>query len=231
MGKLEKAQIFIMKVGSDKVKLDVDTDYAPIDVCFNPKEYSVEKGTDWEQSKAFDEAPMPEFKAPNPMTMSVTLQFDTYEERVSVREKYVKRIERLVLMNKTTGKPDKKNNKPPVLMFVWGKFAFKGVAESVSQKYTMFLTDGTPVRAECALKIRNVSSSSIDSDDKGQDPDRKKGLKSGQEKSYTVKDGDRLDLIAANELGDSSRWVEIAALSGIDDPTSIAAGDTLTLPG
>ena len=89
MGKLEKAQIFSMKVGSDKVKLDVDTDYAPIDVCFNPKEYSVEKGTDWEQSKAFDEAPMPEFKAPKPMTMSVTLQFDTYEDRVSVRGKYV----------------------------------------------------------------------------------------------------------------------------------------------
>lgn len=230
MGKLEKAQIFIMKVGSDKTTLSEDTDYAPIDVCFNPKEYSVEKGTDWEQSKAFDEAPMPEFKAPKPMTMSVTLQFDTYEERVSVREKYVKRIERLVLMNKTTGKPDKKNNKPPILMFVWGKFAFKGVAESVSQKYTMFLTDGTPVRAECALKIRNVSSSSIDSDDKGTD-DRKGGLQKGAEKQYAVKDGDRLDLIAANELGDSSRWVEIAALNSIDDPTTIKAGQSIKIPG
>lgn len=230
MGKLEKAQIFIMKVGSDKVSLTADTDYDPIDVCFNPKEYSVEKGADWEQSKAFDEAPMPEFKAPKPMTMSVTLQFDTYEERVSVREKYVKRIERLVLMNKTAGKPDKKNNKPPVLMFVWGKFAFKGVAESVSQKYTMFLTDGTPVRAECALKIRNVSSSSIDSDDKGTD-NRQKGLQKGAEKQYAVKDGDRLDLIAANELGDSSRWVEIAALNSIDDPTSIKAGQNLKIPG
>ncbi len=227
MGALEKAKIFIMTVGSSGIT--EDTAYDPIDVCFNPKEYSVEKGADWEQSKAFDEAPMPEFKAPKPMTMSVTLQFDTYEERVSVREKYVKRIERLVLMNKTAGKPDKKKNKPPVIMFVWGKFKFKGVAESVSQKYTMFLADGTPVRAECALKLRNVASSDLGDDDKN-DPDRKKGLTKGTQKSYTVKDGDRLDLIAASQLGDASRWVEIAALNSIDDPTAVKAGQTLQIP-
>lgn len=230
MGALEKAQIFIMKVGSDKSSLSTDDTYAPIDVCFNPKEYSVEKGTDWEQSKAFDEAPMPEFKSPKPMMLSVTLQFDTYEERVSVREKYVKRLERLVLMNKPASgqKADKTKNKPPMCMLVWGKFRFKGVVESLSQKYTMFLTDGTPVRAECAIKMRNVSSSSLEENDTS--GDRQKGLQKGQTKSYSVKDGDRLDLIAANELHDASRWTEIAALNNIDDPTSIQAGQTLTLP-
>lgn len=218
MGNLEKAQIFIM----DATGANKDTAYDPIDVCFNPKEYALDKGLDWEQSKALSEAPIPEFKAPKPMGLAVTLQFDTYEERVSVREKYVKRLERLVMMKKSggSGQPDKKANKPPIAMFVWGRFAFKGVAESLSQKYTMFLADGTPVRAECALKMRNVSDSTIDANDKA--GDRTKGLNKGTSRQYSVKDGDRLDLIAAKELGDPSRWIEIAALNGIDDPTKLS---------
>ena len=63
---------------------------------------------------------------------------------------------------------DKQKFRPPTILFIWGRFIFKGVVESLSQKYTMFLSDGTPVRAECALKIRNV----IDKQDRRrQEPD------------------------------------------------------------
>ena len=101
---------------------------------------------------------MPEFKSPTAMTLSVTLQFDTYEERVSVRDKYVRKLEKLTMM-KSKAKDDKdvKNHAPPLVRFCWGKLNFKGVIVSLSQKYTMFLSDGTPVRAEVALKIQNVS--------------------------------------------------------------------------
>jgi Contractile injection system tube protein len=33
---------------------------------------------------------------------------------------------------------------------------FEGVIESISTKYTMFLFDGTPVRATCRLAIREA---------------------------------------------------------------------------
>jgi hypothetical protein len=93
----------------------------------------------------------------------------------------------------------------------------------------MFLSDGTPVRAECALKIRNVMDKKID-DDKSQSFNAP-----GQGKTYTVKENDRLDLIAARELGDVSRWNEIAAINGVVDATNITDGNgkrvgTLTLP-
>jgi hypothetical protein len=221
MGNLVRAKIYQFK--QDDSSYDVND---PIDVCFNPKEYSLEKSVTWESEKAHSDAPMPEFKKPTPMTMSVTLQFDTYEERVSVRDKYMRRIESLAMMRADPkNEKDPKKHSPPVILFVWGNLKFKGVVETLSQRYTMFLSDGTPVRSECTLKIRNVVDSTIDDKEAA-------AVKKGRGgKTYRVKQGDRLDLIAAKELGDASRWAEIAMLNGIDDPLQDLSGrQTLKLP-
>jgi nucleoid-associated protein YgaU len=235
MGKLERAKIYVLSDNgsgvTDPSKANQDTSKWPqggIEVCFNPKEYSLEKSVQWKSEKALSDAPQPEFTDPQAMTMSVTLQFDTYEERVSVREKYTKYFERLAMMRqalpKKPSKTDKEKAKPPVIIFVWGKFTFKGVVDSVSQKYTMFLSDGTPVRAEVGLKIRNVTDSEF-GDEKGA------AKAQGAGRSYTVKEGDRLDLIAATELKDASRWPEIASLNKINDPINgLKSGQTLELP-
>jgi len=237
MGKLERAKIYVLSDNganvTDPKKANLDKSKWPdngIEVCFNPKEYSLEKSVSWKSEKALSDAPQPEFTDPQAMTMSVTFQFDTYEERISVREKYTKYFERLALMRqalpKKPKKEDKEKAKPPVIMFVWGKFTFKGVVDSVSQKYTMFLSDGTPVRAEVGLKIRNVTDNNF-GDDAGQ-----MSAKASAEKSYTVQKGDRLDLIAAKELKDASRWPEIAALNDITDPIEdLKNKPTLKMPG
>jgi hypothetical protein len=215
MGKLERAKINV---------LDGPDANTAIDVCFNPKEYSLDKSVTYDQSKSFSDAPEPEFKAPVPMTLSVTLQFDTYEERANVRDKWVRRIEKLTLMTgdlpkdgkQTKSKSDKQKFRPPTILFIWGRFIFKGVVESLSQKYTMFLSDGTPVRAECALKIRNVMEKQID-DGEGQSF----SAPNTNGKPYNLKADDRLDLIAAKELGDAGRWMEIAAMNDIVDAAGI----------
>jgi hypothetical protein len=229
MAKLERARIHVLK-GDGKKSDDVDT---YIEVCFNPKEYSLEKSVEWDAEKAFSDAPQPEFKAPKPMTLSVTLQFDSYEERVSVRDKWVRKIEKLTMMSqqlkndgKGASKPDKQKYRPPVILFIWGRFSFKGVIESLSQKYTMFLSDGTPVRAECGLKIRNVIDNNID-EGTSQNWSKSNG---GEGKPYTVQDNDRLDLIAAKELGDAGRWAEIAAMNDIVDPATMDNKKQLKIP-
>lgn len=221
MGKLERARIHVLK-GDGGKSTDVDS---YIEVCFNPKEYSLEKAVEWDSEKAWNDAPPPEFKAPKPMTLSVTLQFDSYEERANVRDKWVRKLEKLTMM-KTQPKSDKdfKNHKkdlrPPVILFVWGRFTFKGVIESLSQKYTMFLSDGTPVRAECALKIRNVLDASLEQEDKSQTSTSATGTR-----TVSVGPNDRIDLIAAKELGDAGRWAEIAAINDIVDASNIAGAD------
>jgi hypothetical protein len=42
-------------------------------------------------------------------------------------------------------------------MFSWGEIQFQGVVESLTVKFTMFLSNGTPVRAECTLKMKEAS--------------------------------------------------------------------------
>lgn len=234
MGKLERARIHVLKGDGTKDGPNDIEDY--IEVCFNPKEYSLEKSVEWDAEKAFSDAPQPEFKAPKPMTLSVTLQFDTYEERTNVRDKWVRKIEKLTLMTgdlpkdgTKSSKSDKQKFRPPTILFVWGRFVFKGVVESLSQKYTMFLSDGTPVRAECALKIRNVLNKEVDQGTS------QSFSAAGQGKPYTVQQNDRLDLIAAKQLGDAGRWPEIAAMNDIVDPGNITDGNgnrvgTLMLP-
>ncbi len=227
MGKLERARIHVLK-GDGTKSNDVES---YIEVCFNPKEYSLEKSVEWDAEKAFSDAPQPEFKAPKPMTLSVTLQFDSYEERVNVRDKWVRKLEKLTFMKeqlkndgKNASKTDKQKFRPPTILFVWGRFTFKGVIESLSQKYTMFLSDGTPVRAECALKIRNVIEHNVD-DDQGTTSTTATGTR-----TYNVGQNDRLDLIAASQLGDAGRWAEIAALNGIVDPVTMDGKKTLEIP-
>ena len=44
--------------------------------------------------------------------------------------------------------------RPPVCVFTWGRgSSFQGVVEGVAVGYTMFLPDGTPVRATCSFRI------------------------------------------------------------------------------
>jgi hypothetical protein len=47
---------------------------------------------------------------------------------------------------------------------------------------------------------------------------------------YLVKPGDNLSKIAKSELGDASRWVEIARLNSIDPPYRLRVGQRLRLP-
>jgi hypothetical protein len=230
MGKLERAKIIVLADDGTKDDPDKDAD-STIDVCFNPKEYQLDKTVQWKAEKAQTDAPLPEFTEPQPLELSVTLQFDTYEERVSVRDKYTKKIEKLTMMRAALGaKPtpaDKKKAMPPVCIFLWGRFTFKGVLESVSTKYTMFLADGTPVRAECAIKMRNVDRTNHG----GLGDDDQFSVGQAQEKSYTVQDGDRLDTIAAKQMGSAGRWAELAALNNIDDPSNVPTGTNLKIPG
>jgi hypothetical protein len=215
MGKLERARINV---------LDGPDANTAIDVCFNPKEYDLAKTVQYDNSKSFSDAPPPEFKAPQPMTLTVTLQFDSYEERVSVRDKWVRKIEKLTMMGvvelkKNATADDKKNARPPVILFVWGRFSFQGVVTSLTQKYTMFLSDGTPVRAECAVTIQNVNSRDVDDDQSIS------FNKNTSTRTVSVGPNDRIDLIASKELGDAGRWAEIAAFNDIVDPGNIAGAD------
>ena len=136
----------------DKVMIQAKEIGVTVKAMFNPKELSIEKSVSWtpKEGSQSDEPPA-EFSKPTPANLSVTLYFDTYEEGGDVYAKYVHDLELLAMVIK-----DKK--RPPHCLFVWGKQIFQGVITSLTQKYTMFLSDGTRVRCECAVKMMAASS-------------------------------------------------------------------------
>jgi hypothetical protein len=90
--------------------------------------------------------------------MSFELVFDTYEAGTNVHTGFVENLLTLALVQDPNGAEDKK--RPPKVAVKWagGKLPeFQGVIESVSTKYTMFLPDGTPVRASCLVTVREAS--------------------------------------------------------------------------
>ena len=142
---LTKAKV----VSAERSKVDVD-----LDVQFNPKELTVKKSVSWKNAQGpSKEDPMQEVTEPMSRTLSATLYFDTWEEtsaNKSVQTKYIDKLEKLVTLNEELGRP-------PLVIFQWGKFHFKGVITSLTQKYTMFFADGTPCRCEVGLEMKSAN--------------------------------------------------------------------------
>ena len=144
-GTLTKAIIKALE-GSKKPTLEVQ---------FNPKELQVDKSVSWTPKSAHDENPKQEFKEPQSATLACTLYFDGFETKKDVFDAAVSKLEQMVTIDPSLGRP-------PRVIFVWGtKFKFEGVVDSLSQKYTMFLPDGTRVRCEVGFKMRSAKAAEV----------------------------------------------------------------------
>jgi hypothetical protein len=147
-----------------------------ITAYFNPKEIGIDKNVPWNKHKdSKADKPILEFTDADPSELSLELLFDTFEKRLSVYQEFIEKLEKLV-------KVDEAKKRPPMVLFLWGTHfpKFMGVVSTLGVKYTMFLPDGTPVRATVTMKIKEGR------DIKTKD---KKG------KGETQNDPDRPDLI------------------------------------
>jgi nucleoid-associated protein YgaU len=116
---------------------------------------------------------------------------------------------------------DQELHRPPICRLKWGSWSiFKGVLSSLSRTFTLFLKDGTPVRAtaQCTFTEYLVSGAAREL----HSPD--------VNKTYTVRPGDTLMNLAAALYKDASRWRVIAEANQIDDPRSLAPGQVLRIP-
>ena len=107
---------------------------------------------------------------------------------------------------------------PPVVSFKWGKILFNGFMTSVSEKYTMFNSIGTPVRAVLAITLRsNMPDSAVRNS-----PDRTK--------HRIMTEKDRLYSFAHEEYGSCADWRYIADANGIDNPRRLRSGSSIVIP-
>lgn len=161
--------------------------------------------------------------------MSVTLLFDTYAvERKSGSPQDVRDFTNEVfkLMKVDPKLKDKKSKKgrPPIISFRWGKtWSFKAVIKSISQKFTLFTSDGTPVRATLQLTLQQVLQDGIY-------PKQNPTSFAEVEQVYVVAPGETIDAIAFAVYGEALRWREIAEYNNLDNPLRLLPGQKLAIP-
>jgi Contractile injection system tube protein len=120
---------------------------------FNPTEIAISQPVPWKRHKSSEpDAPTLEFTAAEPRTVQFELLFDTFESGTDVHENYVGKLEALALV-------DPVRKRPPMVQLEWGTtLTFRGVIESIDTKYTLFLPDGTPVRATTTVMLKEAAS-------------------------------------------------------------------------
>jgi nucleoid-associated protein YgaU len=190
--------------------------------AYNPKEFSYTKSAQWQRkaAKGAKKAAMPEFQGPSPMSLTVELFLDGYESGEDVSAD----IETLnSCCQPMEDSVQSKKPTPPWVIFGWGsKVHLTAVVKSVAVKYTMFDTDGTPLRATCTVTMEEVVPDSF-----GQNP-TSGSLRSVR--SHLLVEGDSLATVAYKEYGNAGWWRPLGEANGIDDPLKVTAGTRLLVP-
>jgi nucleoid-associated protein YgaU len=213
----------------------------PVEALFNPKEISVSGSASWEQeTPASYGGPAAatvdlEFRSVAAETLSIELFFDTYESRkaTSIKDTLVALVPTVLSQRESTdvrrhtrkvaalAEVDPRLHRPPLCELRWGAFdIFRGVLTSVAQRFTLFLDDGTPVRATLTCSFLGLR----------MDYTAKELQSSDVAKTRVVRRNDTLHSLAAEEYRDPALWRHIARANGIVNPRDLKPGTVLVIP-
>ncbi|MFP2925247.1 LysM peptidoglycan-binding domain-containing protein [Pyxidicoccus sp. 3LG] len=218
------------------------------EALFNPNQLAYENKVSWRLEQSAMDSKVAEYRRLNlqrvePSTFSIELFFDTYEGEPRAGLGLASRLAllRSPLAHAPLAKPsavsvvtytrpvaelthyNKELHRPPVCKLSWGRFfLFKGVLSQVSQRFTFFMEDGTPVRATLGCVFTEYQTA---------DDARRGELHSADvAKKYTVRPGDTLINIAAELYGDLSLWRVIADANRLQNPRRLEPGRVLDIP-
>jgi nucleoid-associated protein YgaU len=197
---------------------------AQVACMFNPYEYALSKTNDYELAKTKGRnIPNVRFKQGGASTLTLRLLFDTYAEQTDVRG-YTDTLWQMMMVDEDQANQRTGKGEPPHCIFRWGRFEFEAVITQMTQKMTLFLKDGTPVRTEVELSLQQVLDETAHAK---QNPTSGGGV---APKTRLLDAGDRLDLIAWEEYGDCALWRKIAAANDVLDPLRLPVGRVLAIP-
>ena len=211
-GGLEPA-VIINKVTNDEVPC-----------MFNPFEYTITKANTYEPAETKGKnIPHIRFKQGGAQQLKLRLLFDTYSEGTDVRT-HTDPLWRMMMVDEDQASQRTGKGEPPHCIFRWGRFEFEAVITQMSQKLILFLQDGTPVRTTIDMSLQQIA----DEDEHGaQNPTSGGGM---APKTRVLFAGDRLDLIAWEEYGDSTKWRLLADANEILDPLHLPSGQLIAVP-
>jgi nucleoid-associated protein YgaU len=222
--KSEKAQLILHDPSysaAGAVTLGARRDAVPFQ--FNPKEVTITKSAKWDRktTKGSKKAGPPEFTGPEPSKMTLEMFFDaTSTQDGSV----VKAVETLLSCCVATEESaGQKKPSPPLVVLHWGSISsFPAFVSSVSAKFTLFSSGGTPIRAVCSVSFDEIPGVPF--------PQNPTSGSHEVRRVHRTIAGDSLASVAYTEYGDPAAWRAVAAFNEIDDPLRVRTGTVLLLP-
>ncbi|MEO1592365.1 MAG: hypothetical protein AAFU71_13905 [Cyanobacteria bacterium J06632_22] len=129
-----------------------------IEFMFNPTELSFSRSmqlNSCDGARTDDGLPKVSFGSPEAYSLTLSgLIFDTYESGENVIEKHIDKFREAVEF--LDGK-----ERPPMYIFAWGTQQYiRCFVQSLTYKLTMFLPDGTPVRASVDVTLQEIGETS-----------------------------------------------------------------------
>jgi nucleoid-associated protein YgaU len=200
---------------------------AKVPVQFNPEEYTLSHDINYAQAAIPGlSAPILQFVSGNLRTLAMELFLDSYEmHQVGSRTINAAQSDVRVLVRQVTDlmSIEPATHAPPVLLFTWGSLAFTCVLARASQRFLMFLPDGTPVRARLNVTFNEYRNVDIEAREVKRET-------ADYSKRHVVSEGETLSAIAGREYGDPRLWRVIAIANRMQRARRLEPGLALLLP-
>lgn len=208
-----------------------------IELLYNPAELSFEKTVQFAEIAIPGlNTPLQQFVRGQAEKLNVELFFDTTDNGMAAGARSVTeqtdRIYALTLIEPS-------GHAPPPVTFIWGRSVpglnlpsgsgnarregFKGVAESVRHRFTLFSPSGVPLRAIVNLTLREFKPLH-------EQLPRTNPSSPDRTHLHVLREGETLAAIAWRYHLRTDSWREIADANGIEDPRRLLPGRILSIP-
>jgi Contractile injection system tube protein/LysM domain len=204
-----------------------------IKALFNPEKYTITKGVQYAEIGIPGlDSPVLQFVRGQNEKVTIELFFDTTDYGMTdASDVHDVRLLTRKVYNLTKVNPE--THAPLRVTLWWGTAAQVTsyashiwpwmVVESVSQEFTLFAPDGTPLRAKLNTTFREAWTIE---EQLNETPRHS----SDRTKVRRVQRGETVSRVAGTEYGDPRQWRAIAEFNDLDDPRRVAPGTVLVVP-
>jgi hypothetical protein len=187
---------------------------------FNPKDYSTSLSSSFKGEPSKDGKGTTEYTGTDRRSLDVEVFLDATDELVG---DVSKKVDKLLSTVRPTKASENSTPIPPIVMFIWGTTEpFVGFVKQVSVSFTLFRSDGRPLRAACKVQMQELAPV--------RPPQNPTSGALEATRAHMVVLGDSLASIANAQYGTPTVWRSIAIANGLEDPFNLRVGHQLLLP-
>jgi hypothetical protein len=189
-----------------------------VSCMFNPFEYAIAKQNTWQSANVTGRnAPRLTFQQGGARTITLNLYFDTMAERTNVTS-HTAKLWKMTMIDEGLTESQTTIGRPPDVAFKWGALYFRAIITQMTEAFSIFLPDGTPVRSKVTI---NLQERLPEDDVAAQTPDS--GSATSPAPSTTATEGSRPDNMSSNPNDMRSTM----AANNIDNPLNVPNGTVM----